>query len=160
VRRFANFVPLLALSALACGTPDDDIDIVYDPCAGLVVASDDSNDAEAASIDEAVLLWNAVAKTELLREDRADLPRIDVRFEDGPSAVRGAYEDELGSIVVNRRLTDSWARSITVAHELGHAFGLLHVTGTASLMNPGNIAIGPTDDDASRLHALWPSCSE
>ncbi|MFO7177382.1 MAG: hypothetical protein DIU78_001670 [Pseudomonadota bacterium] len=160
MRRLAILVPLLALSALACGTPDTDIDIVYDPCAGLAVTSDDATEAEAASIDEAVRLWNGAANTALVREVREDLPRIDVRFEDAPAAMRGAYEDEIGNIVVNRRIGDSWARSVTVAHELGHAFGLLHVSGTASLMNPGNIAIGPTADDVARLHALWPSCSE
>jgi len=48
----------------------------------------------------------------------------------------------------------------SVAHELGHAFGLVHVPQSerTSLMNPGNISTPPTVEDQAALAALWGTC--
>jgi hypothetical protein len=45
-----------------------------------------------------------------------------------------------------------------IAHEIGHAFGLVHVTGRASVMNAGNIDVAPNAGDAADLSALWGAC--
>jgi predicted Zn-dependent protease len=63
-------------------------------------------------------------------------------------------------VLVNRAITDRAELAIVVAHELGHAFGLVHidVATRASLMNPGNLTTPPTDADQRALEALWGAC--
>ncbi|HEY5949139.1 MAG TPA: matrixin family metalloprotease, partial [Kofleriaceae bacterium] len=47
---------------------------------------------------------------------------------------------------------------IVVAHELGHAFGLVHVSDRPSLMNPGNVTTPPNESDRQALAGLWGTC--
>jgi predicted Zn-dependent protease len=46
---------------------------------------------------------------------------------------------------------------VTIAHELGHTFGLWHVHPSTrrSVMNPGNTTITPTERDVDSVRALW-----
>ena len=155
MRRFV--LPVLSLLA-ACGAPAlDGEGIVYDPCGTVVLAPQpDTSAAERASMQQAIALWRDVGLTTLTLDESANAARVPVRFAVGPSAFHGVYEPSLGLVTVNRVLADR-ERDVTVAHEVGHALGLPHVDPAerVSLMNPGNLTVVPTADDAAALDALW-----
>jgi len=140
-------VALLAFAA-ACGGGDDTIDRTFDPCALAITTT--ATGVQRAGIDAAVALWG-------FAPDDGATPIL-VRFEEAAPAFHGVYEDEIGEVVINERITDPRALSIVIAHELGHAFGLPHVGGRASLMNTGNLSIEPTVEDRADVSALWGSC--
>ena len=110
-----------------------------------------------AGIDGAITLWNSrgIALARI-----SDLPTIEIVFEEASEAFRGVYDDERGVIHINSALTDLAPLSIVIAHELGHAFGLLHVPASerVSVMNPGNLATPPTAADQGAVEALWGAC--
>ena len=85
---------------------------------------------------------------------------IDIEFADAAAAFHGVYDPATDRVLINRDLTDPTTLAIVVAHELGHAFGLVHVSPAArlSLMNPGNLATTPTDADQQAVEALWGRC--
>jgi Zn-dependent peptidase ImmA (M78 family) len=88
---------------------------------------------------------------------RADTT-VNVVFEEAAEAFHGLYDDSSGVIYINTALTDPQELQIVIAHELGHAFGLAHVTGRASVMNPGNVTVVPNEADQAALEALWGNC--
>jgi len=135
--------------------------VTFDPCRVTIVTEAGCTQAELASVDAGLGLWNDAAGLQLARDVSTETRSLLVRFEDAYPAFRGEYDDERGIALVNRQLTDPYARAITVAHEVGHAFGLKHVDPDerASLMNPGNIEVMPTRQDVARLRALWGDCS-
>ena len=83
-------------------------------------------------------------------------------FDPAGTSFHGFYDDAVGVVYVNEAIEDDHARAVTVAHELGHAFGLLHidVTRDHSVMNDGNMKTPPNDFDADALIALWGRCAE
>lgn len=85
---------------------------------------------------------------------------IPIELERAPAAFHGFYDDEAGVIYLNDQLADRRQLAIVLAHELGHAFGLVHVSPAerTSLMNPGNLTTPPTDEDQAALEALWGRC--
>ena len=147
----------ILLIAPACATPEDlTADRVFDPCAPLAIAvAADADADQRAGITDALALWEAVL--DLRATDDADA-QIAIRFEPAAPLFHGVYLDEIGEIVINTDLPDSYARAVTIAHELGHAFGLLHVEDRPSVMASGNLDVAPTPDDASAVASLWPSC--
>lgn len=158
--RFATAI-LLILDVAGCsGAPyDSTLDTVFDPCAGLVVSSPHATEEQLASIDRALDLWLSVGAFSLSRDPSLGWPTVEMRFDAAPHAQLGVYDDERGIIFINRDISDVRARMITIAHELGHAFGLWHVSGVASLMNEHNISTGPTLLDVEHVYGAWPSCS-
>jgi hypothetical protein len=152
---------LVIVLATGCAAPDESIDRVFDPCALSLVAPQATAE-EHRSIVDALTLWNFAAGTLLgLDEDgTVETLGLEVRFDDAPLAFHGLYDDERGIVFINRQLSDEPARTITVAHELGHSFGLGHVENgeRPSLMNPANVSVEPTADDVAALRQLWGSC--
>lgn len=158
---------LVVLGLLACGCgpaeTDTHFDITYDPCAPLVVEPQNELRAEElAAVDDALEMWNQAGPLKLTRQPIADAPRLRVRFEKGAPFVNGYYSDETGEVTINRNLADHRERTITLAHEMGHAFGLRHVARSKrrSLMNSGNLQTMVTDSDVEHVLSRWESCDQ
>jgi hypothetical protein len=148
--------PFLLL--LACGAPEPTSDeIVYSPCAPVSLAPEpDTTESERASILDAVALWRDVGVTALTMSEDQGTPAVPLRFRDAAAVFRGIYEPSSGLVSINRGL-DGTDRTVTIAHELGHALGLPHVPASerASVMNPGNLTVLPTAEDVAVLQQRW-----
>jgi predicted Zn-dependent protease len=149
-----------SLFLIACSTSEGDttIDITHDPCSGVRLIGD-SSASQRAAIDAALALWAEQGVDLAGGANRASPSSIEIVFEEAYAAFRGLYDDERGIIVINSTLTDPQSLSIVIAHELGHAFGLEHVTDRPSLMNPANLTTPPTADDLVAVEALWGQCN-
>lgn len=112
--------------------------VTVDPCQPLRVAGPHA--------DAALALWGLVARADPGPADLSIVPAA------GGGVELGYYDDTHATIDVSDTLDDATA-TVVVAHELGHAFGLLHVARAdrASVMNPGNIAVTPTLADRGAL---------
>jgi hypothetical protein len=140
---------LLLLCVTACSGPADDAATLrFDPCAPLSLVS-----ADQASIDAAVAAWQAAGVTLAPGGDV-----IPVVFVDGASSSEyGLYDDTTGTIYVNSSVRAA-DRPVVIAHELGHALGLVHLTTRPSVMNPDNLVTPPLAADAAEVVALWGAC--
>jgi hypothetical protein len=179
VSRLTRVVPLdrpvvlLPLAALLClaggcdGAPPGEVvsAVRIDPCRPFVLVPDaDASDAQRAGASEAVAAWNAVT---VLRATLAPAggaatsggagPSLPLRFRAAAAPSHGLFDPGSGEIFVN---VDLAARplAVTIAHELGHAVGLAHVSERASVMNVGNLDVEPNADDAAALVATWGAC--
>ena len=92
---------------------------------------------------------------------RGDSGEVTIVFRPASGAFYGFYDDTTATVYVNVDLADRAQRAIVIAHELGHALGLVHVSPStrASVMNPGNVTIAPDDGDRAALAAIWGSCA-
>jgi hypothetical protein len=138
--------------------PPGAVERVFDPCATRVVVPNDATDEERASVDAALALWNEAAGLSLSRDGEGE--PLPIELVHTLPALFGAYDDRAGTILINRSISDPRARSIVLAHELGHAFGMLHAApeGGESLMRAGNTSVPPTPLDVQRLRSLWDVC--
>jgi hypothetical protein len=159
---------ILVVALAACGSSSDatTVAIRFDVCAPILVDAPEATAEQLASLDDAIAMWNAQGVAQLARAgtegagvDVAD-GRVTLRFERAAGNIFGLYDDATAVIYVNLVLTDERQRAVTIAHELGHAFGLEHVSSDAraSVMNPGNLTIVPDEADAATLRTLWGSC--
>jgi hypothetical protein len=158
--RIGVFFALAALGA--CTTTSDDtvtIARTVDACSPLALVSATPTDVQHAGMQAAMELWRERGAPALGRRAGATM---DVIFEDAAPAFRGLYDDQAGLIYINRGITDEATLSIVIAHELGHAFGLLHVDASEriSVMNPGNLDTPPTAADQAAIEGLWGVCGD
>lgn len=152
---------LSILSSCACQNSDSVylIKTVYDPCEGIDIRTPDgTRPEELAAIDAAIEYWNAVSNVKISQSFSPPDQTLDVSFEDAALMFRGVYEDELGDVYVNRRLSNPKDMAITIAHELGHALGLPHINSRDSVMNEGNLEFEPLELDVAALADLWGPC--
>jgi hypothetical protein len=122
-----------------------------------VVAAPAATADQLASVDDALALWKANGVAGLTRGEAS---AVTIEFREAADAIYGFYDDTTATLYVNVRIADPQARAITIAHELGHALGLVHVPADArlSVMNPGNLTTAPNPADAAALVALWGAC--
>jgi hypothetical protein len=133
----------------------------FDPCEALAVGLDAGvSPAARADVEAAIALWNRVAFMRLTTDDPL-APVVPLHFQEAAFAFHGLYDDARGVVYVNVALVqDAHACMVTVAHELGHSFGLLHIPASerSSLMNPNNLTVEPTAADVQAVAALWGAC--
>ena len=141
---------LLALAACG-GTAGPTTDaVIHDACSPLALVTTATD--RQASLEAAQAMWRDHGAPSLgLRADTT----LEVRFDAAAGAFHGLYED--GVIYINDDLVEP-ELSIVVAHELGHAFGLVHITDRASVMNPANLTVPPNDADRNAIVTLWGTC--
>ena len=148
--------------AIGCGDAGiaDGEAIAFDACAPLTLVPDASlTDAQAAGIDAAIALWNQRAGTRLARSGSQEISGLPIHFQAAAPPFHGLYDAPRGQVFINTDLAGE-ALTITIAHEVGHAFGLSHVSAgqRTSVMNPNNLVVEPTPEDIDTLAMRWGVC--
>jgi hypothetical protein len=156
---------ILTFGFSGCGQPDNATTVdglTFDPCKPLVVVPDASTtDAERQGIAGALAMWNSIAGSQLSTADvaptdgTASVPLI---FQAAGAPFHGLYDPKAVQIYLNSDLSGS-TEQITLAHEIGHAFGMVHISGRPSVMNAGNLTVVPNTGDVTTLAGLWGSCN-
>ena len=161
-----RFTLLCAALLGACAAQADDatIEITFDPCEPIAVLTPpDATEMATVGIDGALAMWTALRDWPIARaspdgDELGAAAIIQVVFQDAAHPFHGLYDDQHGVVYINTDLIDDHQRSVTIAHELGHAFGLFHIESRPSVMNPGNVSLAPSEEDAAEIDALWGSC--
>ena len=148
---------MLAVLASACSTGDEvsTIENTVDACAPLALVASAPTPVQIAGIDGAYALWRERGAPALGRRAGATMSIV---FDEAAEAFHGLYDDSARVIYVNRSIENEAALAIVIAHELGHAFGLPHITDRESVMNPGNLDTAPTATDHQAVQELWGPC--
>jgi hypothetical protein len=132
---------LVAIAMAGCGSQTPAI--TFDRCEAVRVSGVDG-------VADAIAMWRARGVTPFAIGEPAD---VRVETATAAPAIYGFYDGATATVYVNTTITDAHARAVTIAHELGHALGLVHVPPEerASVMNPGNLTVEPTAADAEAL---------
>ena len=159
---------LAATPLLGCGSGNDAPTgpiVTFDACAPLTLVPDASaTDEQLAGIAAALALWNGTAGTQL-QVSATPVPgasTVPIHFQAAAAPMHGLYDPQAVAIFINDDLSDlASPMAVTIAHEVGHAFGLVHIPeGTrASVMNPGNLTTTPNAGDVADLANLWGACA-
>lgn len=168
-RRVVLLLAFVVVAVTGCseGAPAG-IQTVFDPCQALIIDIDvEANADQRGSVETGLGMWNTRADAALALpaslpdDDVTQPPRIPLYFDRAGTAFHGFYDDVEGIVYVNDGIVDDRARSLTVAHEIGHAFGMVHVDpdDRPSLMNPGNLSVGLTEADVATLVDMWGACT-
>ena len=160
----AGFSLLIAVAACAPEETWPDEAVAFDPCEPLLLipapaATADERDGIAAG----AALWNAIAGTRLTVADgeaSGDVV-LPIHFQSAAAAFHGLYDPTRGQVFINTDLSGG-AQAVTIAHEIGHAFGLAHVPSgeRPSVMNHGNLNVEPNAADVATLALRWGACRE
>lgn len=167
-KKWCTHTPLVCTASvllfLTCASEEQSrevIDIVFDPCSPLQLYIEGATSMQRDAIQAGLEQWRrgAGALVTVVADPEADTPMVPVILDRAPHAFHGHYADEDGVVYLNEDL-DGVELAITMAHELGHVFGLYHVPREegASVMNPGNLVHEVQPVDVEALGALWGSC--
>lgn len=168
-RLAASLILISACSfAIGCGAGNalsgDGPDIAFDACAPLTLLTDAGlTDGQAAGIAAAMPLWNDRAGTHLMMgADPQVVPGatgLPIHFQTAGAPFHGLYDAPSGQVFINTDLSGA-SLAVTIAHEIGHAFGLVHVPADqrTSVMNPNNLVVEPTPEDVDTLATRWGGC--
>ncbi|HTR49766.1 MAG TPA: matrixin family metalloprotease [Kofleriaceae bacterium] len=146
----------LAILVAACTSSSsiDTADVtVYDACEPVALDTSALTMAQLASVQDAIAAWNAVGVTAPVVG--AATPVLPIEFLPSGPGSYGLYDGDI--VYISSDLSDPHQREVVIAHELGHALGLVHVSAStrSSVMNPGNLGTVPTADDAAAVAARW-----
>jgi hypothetical protein len=137
--------------------------VKFDPCTPVTLVPDATATAtQLQGIAAGAALWNASATSDLLTGSSAgavDGPAVPIHFQVAGAPFHGLYDAPSGQIYINDDLAGD-ELAITIAHEVGHSFGLVHIPSNErpSLMNPANLTVLPTAADVATLAGLWGRC--
>jgi len=168
IRKLNLLVVLPVLFACgSCAAPaSDGPRVTFDPCQPLALTTDaDASPAQRAGVAAGMALWTAVMPVQLMLTEgsgnapSAEAPVVPVHFQAAAANFHGIYEPAAAQIFINTGLGGD-PLAIAVAHEVGHAFGLDHVSASdrPSVMNPGNLTVAPNAADADTLISAWGDC--
>jgi hypothetical protein len=153
-------VSCLVAFLLACTTSSaPGTGITDDACEPIVVVpGPDTSPDERAAVAAGIALWKQRGVSPFTLDDVAGAPRIPLTFQDAAAIFHGYYDPAGGQVFINRALTDPHQRAVTIAHELGHALGLPHISDRSSVMTKANLVVEPTEADALAVRDLWGDC--
>jgi hypothetical protein len=154
-----------------CGETSSDSSAVasvrVDPCEPAVVSlGPEATDDQKAGVRAAIELWNRGVSARLSVSDAPDdgtaappsgPTTLPLHFRRAAAPSHGYFDPPTGQILINEALS-AHELVVTIAHEVGHAFGLAHVSGRPSVMTQGNLKIEPTEGDFAELVAMWGAC--
>lgn len=143
---------MVTFAVAACSQSTSAPPRTHDPCEPLQLIAPNATAEQLAAIDHGVALWGDPSIGRAVTADDS----IEITFQASGPAMFGLYDD---AIFINQELSGT-KEAITIAHELGHAFGLVHVPigERLSVMNPGNLTVEPTADDTAAVAAIWGTC--
>jgi hypothetical protein len=153
---------LTSALALGCGGGDAFSGdwIMFDACAPLAILPDATVTAEQSNgILAGMALWNDRAGTRLTLAPGGGPPGVPLHFQSAAPNFHGLYDAPRGEVFINDDLSGA-PLAITIAHEIGHVFGLTHVPPDerTSVMNPNNLVVEPTPEDVDTLANRWGVC--
>ena len=164
---FARVVAIAVAVASAIGCAQDPsasgVAVKFDPCTPVTLVPDATATADQlAGVAAGAALWNASASSDLLAASSGGGgggPSLPIHFQVAAAPFNGLYDAPSGQIYINDDLTGD-ELAITIAHEIGHSFGLVHIPTSVrpSLMNPANLTVLPTAADVATLAGLWGRC--
>jgi hypothetical protein len=134
--------------------------VEFDACGPVALVLDGSvTAAQAAGVGAAIALWNDRAGTRLTLTADQGGPALPIHFQTAAPPFHGFYDAPSGQVFINNDLSGS-PLAITIAHEIGHAFALVHVSSDqrSSVMNPNNLVTEPTAEDIDTLAMRWGAC--
>ena len=104
-------------------------------------------------------LWNDRAGTHLMMGADPGASGLPIHFQNAGPPFHGLYDAPSGQVYINTDLAGA-PLAITIAHEIGHAFGLVHIPADqrTSVMNPNNLVVEPTAEDIATLAMRWGGC--
>lgn len=162
LRALSITLSLAAPLLVGCTDESGGVGLTFDACAPLDIGvSPALTDEQLQGVTDALGMWNQAADTALaVPTPTSTAPLIPLTFQSAAPPFHGLYDDHAGRIFVNQDLMAVDPLRITIAHEIGHAFGLPHVSPSVrpSLMNSGNTTIGITPEDVGALAAIWGRC--
>ena len=162
-RVVAIFVAVVCASGCAQDSAASGPAVKFDPCAPVTLVPDATATAtQLQGIAAGAALWNSSAASDLLPGSAAGAaagPAVPIHFQVAGAPFHGLYDAPSGQIYINDDLAGD-ELAITIAHEVGHSFGLVHIPSNErpSLMNPANLTVLPTAADVATLAGLWGRC--